>query len=116
MVLTKTVEDQSVTLSQLQQASRKTGGTEPKPERFLSLHDLLERGIVSSRTSARRLWEVGKFPRPVHLSERVIAWREGEVEAWMRTREYAPTFGASGKRLTPAQARHKRAQAMAAAE
>jgi predicted DNA-binding transcriptional regulator AlpA len=78
-----------VTLSQLQQASRKAAA-EPKPERFLSWRDLFERGIVSSKTQARRLWEAGKFPPPVHLSERVIAFRESEIEAWVRSRRHDP--------------------------
>lgn len=56
---------------------------DPPPERFLTWADLFERGVVSSRTQARRLWTRGKFPKPVHLSERVIAWRESEINAWI---------------------------------
>src|SRR5262245_4724179 len=59
---------------------------EPKPERFLSWRDLLARGLVSSKTSARRLWEQGKFPKPIHISPRVIGWRESEIEAWVASR------------------------------
>jgi predicted DNA-binding transcriptional regulator AlpA len=61
-----------------------------KPERFLTWADLFERGVVSSKTSARRLWEAGLFPKPVHLSERVIAFRESEVEAFAASRRHAP--------------------------
>jgi len=63
---------------------------EPRPERYLSWRDLFARGVVSSKTSARRLWGRDLFPRPVHLSERVIAWRESEVEAWAASRVHAP--------------------------
>jgi predicted DNA-binding transcriptional regulator AlpA len=78
-----------VTLSQLQQAVRKAAA-DPKPVRFLNWRDLLERGLVSSKTQARRLWERGLFPKPLHLSERVIAWREDEVEAWAQSRRHDP--------------------------
>jgi len=57
---------------------------------YLSWRDLFARGVVSSKTSARRLWGRDLFPRPVHLSERVIAWRESEVEAWAASRVHAP--------------------------
>jgi predicted DNA-binding transcriptional regulator AlpA len=59
---------------------------EPKPERLLNWSDLRERGLVSSKTQTRRLWERGLFPRPIHLSERVIAWRESEINGWLETR------------------------------
>jgi predicted DNA-binding transcriptional regulator AlpA len=63
---------------------------EPKPERYLTWSDLEERGLISSRTSARRLWTQGKMPKPVHLSERVIGFRESEIEAWAASRIYDP--------------------------
>jgi predicted DNA-binding transcriptional regulator AlpA len=61
-----------------------------KPERFLSWRDLFERGVISSKTQARRLWERGEFPKPVHLSERVIAFRESEIDAWAAARTHNP--------------------------
>lgn len=60
---------------------------EPPPERFLTWADLFECGIISSKTQARRMWERGDFPPPVHLSERVIAFRESEVIAWAEARK-----------------------------
>jgi hypothetical protein len=51
-----------------------------KPESYLGWADLFERGLVRSKTQARRQWEKGRFPRPVHLSERVIAFKESSVE------------------------------------
>jgi predicted DNA-binding transcriptional regulator AlpA len=56
------------------------------PERFLSWADLFARGLINSKTQARRLWMRGDFPKPVHLSQRVIAFRESEIEAWAATR------------------------------
>jgi predicted DNA-binding transcriptional regulator AlpA len=61
-------------------------GRADRPERFLTWPDLFERGLISSKTQARRMWEQGLFPKPVHLSERVIAFRESEVDAWAATR------------------------------
>jgi predicted DNA-binding transcriptional regulator AlpA len=71
-------------------AQRTPPGGESKPETFLTWKDLFARGLISSRTSARRLWTQGKFPKPVHLSERVIAWRESEIDAWAASRVHAP--------------------------
>lgn len=37
--------------------------------------------------SAPTLWRLsksGKFPKPVKLSERVTAWKVGDVRAWIR--------------------------------
>jgi predicted DNA-binding transcriptional regulator AlpA len=56
---------------------------DPPPDRFLTWVDLFDRGVVSSKTQARRLWERGLFPKPVHISERCIAWRESEINAWI---------------------------------
>jgi predicted DNA-binding transcriptional regulator AlpA len=60
---------------------------EPPPDRFLVWADLFELGVITSKTQARRLWERGAFPRPVHLSERTIAFRESEILAWMASRQ-----------------------------
>lgn len=65
---------------------RRVLSREHRPERFIAWAELFERGLVSSRAQARRLWERGEFPRPVHLSERVIAWRESEIDAWIASR------------------------------
>ena len=64
--------------------------TAAKSERFLTWGDLFARGVVSSKSQARRLWGRGLFPTPIHLSERVIAWRESEIDAWVAARRYDP--------------------------
>jgi prophage regulatory protein len=38
------------------------------------------------RTQIRVLMQAGKFPRPIRLSERRIAWLESEVAAWQAAR------------------------------
>ena len=58
----------------------------PRPEHFLTWDDLFARKLVSSKTQARRLWLRGAFPKPVHLSERVIVFRESEIEAYVASR------------------------------
>jgi len=58
----------------------------PNAERFLTWADLFERGLIRSKTQARRLWERAAFPKPVHLSQRVLAFRESEIEAWLQAR------------------------------
>jgi predicted DNA-binding transcriptional regulator AlpA len=73
----------------------------PQPERFLSWGDLFDRGLVRSKTQARRLWEAGKMPRPVHLSPRVLAFRQSEIESWASSLQYAPVLAAGGKRRRP---------------
>ena len=36
-----------------------------------------------SRSHLYRLIQAGKFPRPVKISERVSAWDEAAVDAWL---------------------------------
>jgi prophage regulatory protein len=46
--------------------------------------------------SACTLWRkvrTGEFPKPVKLSERVTAWRVGDVRAWLRERTDARLLG-----------------------
>lgn len=62
-------------------------------QKYLSTAQVLQNLGVSKQT----LWRwvrVGKFPAPVKLSERRIAWRERDVRAWEASRApvpYAPT-------------------------
>lgn len=42
--------------------------------------------------SAPTLWrkvKAGTFPRPIKLSERITAWRVGEVRAWITAQTFA---------------------------
>ncbi len=36
-----------------------------------------------SRTHLYRLIQAGKFPQPIKLSERITAWDEAAVDAWL---------------------------------
>ena len=44
-----------------------------------------------SRTQIYRLISRGQFPRPHHLSERIVAWNAADVDAWL-----ADKFGVRG--------------------
>ena len=53
------------------------------------------RSVVAFRAWLIREERAGRFPRRLHLSERVIAWDVTEVDAWLaerrRERKAAPT-------------------------
>lgn len=54
--------------------------------------NLLRRPEVEGRTGLSRstiyAWmERGEFPQPVKLGERLVAWRENDVTAWIKSRE-----------------------------
>ena len=42
-----------------------------------------------SKSTLWRLVKAGKFPKPVKLSERVTAWRVGDVRDWLNARAAA---------------------------
>lgn len=53
---------------------------------------LLKRPEVEARTGLSRstiyAWiSAGKFPQPVKLGTRLVAWRESDVAAWLDSRE-----------------------------
>lgn len=55
-------------------------------------NSLLRRPEVETRTGLSRStiydWmKRGKFPQPVKLGERLVAWREGDITQWLETRE-----------------------------
>lgn len=39
-----------------------------------------------SKASIYRLMGLGKFPQPVRIAERRIAWRSSDLHAWMDSR------------------------------
>ncbi|MEH6695010.1 MAG: AlpA family phage regulatory protein [Hyphomonas sp.] len=56
----------------------------PKPQRFLSLRDVLDRLTISRSLLYELIKDpVRPFPSPVHLGRRSV-WIEGEVEGYMR--------------------------------
>jgi predicted DNA-binding transcriptional regulator AlpA len=60
--------------AQLIQSSTRSGATAPLP--------------FSSPTLWRKV-KAGTFPKPVKLSERVTAWKVGDVRAWLLAQESA---------------------------
>jgi|EndMetStandDraft_8_1072994.scaffolds.fasta_scaffold82784_1 prophage regulatory protein len=54
--------------------------------RLLSLSDLRARGITFSRQWLHKLVRENKFPKPVKVGNRTLAWVESEVDAWMAAR------------------------------
>jgi predicted DNA-binding transcriptional regulator AlpA len=57
------------------------------PGRLFTLDTLALKGITYSRNYLRRLWQAGKFPRPLYLSERRPAWTEAQLDEWIAERE-----------------------------
>ena len=53
--------------------------------RALRLPQVLERTGLS-KTQVYRLIQRGQFPLPARLSERVVAWNESDVSAWLEHR------------------------------
>ena len=53
--------------------------------RLLDYAALLERGIRYSKPHLWRLWNAGRFPRPVKLSPSRNAWLESDVDAWIKS-------------------------------
>ena len=45
-----------------------------------------EKGIDYCRDHLRRKVKAREFPQPVALSDRRIAWREDEIDAWLASR------------------------------
>lgn len=55
--------------------------------RVLSVDELrLVKGIPYSAMHLRRLWKVGKFPKPIKLGENRLGFIESEIDAWLKQR------------------------------
>jgi predicted DNA-binding transcriptional regulator AlpA len=55
----------------------------PPKTRMIAWEDLPSKGIRYHRNYLRRLWEEGRFPKPVHLSARKLAWPEAAIDEWI---------------------------------
>ncbi|MEG8052099.1 AlpA family transcriptional regulator [Sphingomonas aerolata] len=54
--------------------------------KYLRLPDVkAETGL--GKTSIYQLIRDGQFPKPVKISSRAVAWREGAIEAWKADRQ-----------------------------
>lgn len=49
----------------------------------------VERATGLSRSSIYQWMHDGRFPRPVRLGERLVAWRASDIAAWLAERESA---------------------------
>lgn len=54
--------------------------------RYLTLKDLPEKGIRYHTNHLRRMWNDGRFPPPIHLSPRKLAWAEETIDAWIASK------------------------------
>lgn len=63
--------------------------TAPEPKgRLFTFQTLPEKGISFTPNHIRRLVKAHKFPAPFYLSERVPAWTESALDAWIDTLEH----------------------------
>lgn len=63
-------------------------------ERSMSSTQLIRRPEVEkmlsiSCTTIYRLMSEGKFPKPVRIGDKAIAWRLSDIEAWIEARQAA---------------------------
>ncbi len=59
--------------------------------RLLNFRDLRpEKRIYYSRDHVRRMVREGRFPRPIALSPHRIAWKESDIDDWLKSRPPAP--------------------------
>jgi predicted DNA-binding transcriptional regulator AlpA len=55
--------------------------------KVLSQRDLADLGITWSREHTRRMWEAGRFPKPVKLAEGGRnCWTDTEINEWLEQR------------------------------
>ena len=63
--------------------------------KVVPFNQLEDFGITFSRTHIKRLMDEDKFPRPVRVGERRIAWLESEILAWLEARVAKRDFSAA---------------------
>lgn len=63
-------------------------GSRMTPEKYYRLPEL--RALVPlSRSSIYEMMSKGKFPKPVKLTSKVVAWKSSDIAAWLAEREQA---------------------------
>lgn len=58
----------------------------PAGKRYLTVKDLPPKGINYHPNHLRRMWDKGRFPKPIHLSPRKLAWPESVIDAWLASK------------------------------
>jgi len=66
-------------------------------EKHLKLLRLAEvrNRVPYSRSTIYQLIAQGKFPKPISLGERAVAWLESDIDAWIEARIASRGAGAS---------------------
>ena len=57
----------------------------PQPARLIRLKEVMNR-VGLGRSTIYRWMDEGKFPRPVRLGPRSVAWYEKDIEGWISDR------------------------------
>lgn len=65
-----------------------------KTQRLLRLADVRSR-VPYSRSTIYQLIAQGKFPKPISMGERAVAWLESEIDEWIEARIESGRTGAS---------------------
>jgi prophage regulatory protein len=63
--------------------------------RFVTPQMLPEKGISFHPNHLRRMWQEGKFPKPVRISPHRIAWPEEVIDQWMAEKIAGPNTEAA---------------------
>jgi hypothetical protein len=58
----------------------------PPMRRLIGPKQLADKGICYNLNHLRRMWADGRFPPPIHTSERRIAWPEEVIDRWIDER------------------------------
>lgn len=56
---------------------------------FIRQAQLIPDVVPFSAATLRRRCKAGLFPHPVKLSDRISAWRVGDIRAWMAARQWS---------------------------
>ena len=65
-----------------------------KHQKLLRLGGVRER-VPYSRSTIYSLIKLGKFPKPISLGERAVAWLEADIDEWIRARVESGRAGVS---------------------
>ncbi|MEN8501244.1 MULTISPECIES: helix-turn-helix transcriptional regulator [Paraburkholderia] len=60
-----------------------SGNVRERPERLLPFREVAARTCLSKSEIYRRI-EAGRFPKNIKLGARAVAWRESEIDGWIR--------------------------------
>lgn len=58
------------------------------PERVLRIREVVER-TGRSRSMVYDDIKAGRFPAPIRIGLRAVAWRQGDIDRWIETRPSA---------------------------